>query len=223
MNKNLFIQALLKFMLGFLLVSLLLFLPAGTLHYPQAWILLAVLFIPMFLVGLILFFTNPDLLRSRLRENETERTQEIVIILSAIMFLAIFITASLSFHYQWLQFPVWVNHLGLIIFIFSYALYGEVLRENQYLSRSIEVQEHQVVVDTGLYAIVRHPMYTSTIFLFLSIPLILGSAISFCISLFYIPIFVMRIKNEEKVLSECLDGYKEYTASVKYRLFPWIW
>ncbi len=223
MDKKLFTQALIKFFSGLILVGLLLFLPAGTFKYKEGWLLIGILFVPMFIAGLVMMKKSPELLKKRLSAKEEQTEQKEVIALSGLMFLAAFITAELSFRFGWLRLPFAVSIIGAVIFLVSYALYAEVLRENAYLSRTIEVQEGQKVVDTGLYGIVRHPMYAVTVFLFLSMPLVLGSLISFLIMLFYIPIIVKRIKNEEEVLKEGLPGYKEYMEKIKYRLVPFVW
>ena len=223
MDKKLFRQALIKFGSGLLIVGLLLFLPAGTLRYPQAWLLLAILFIPMFGAGLVLMAKNPALLRRRLQAKEEEREQKTVIALSALMFAAAFVMAGLSFRWGWLMLPRWVSVVAAVVFLLAYALYGEVLRENEYLSRTVEVQEGQRVVDTGLYGVVRHPMYAATLLLFLAMPLVLGSAISFVILLGYIPLIAKRIRNEEQVLERGLKGYREYRRRVKYKVLPFIW
>lgn len=223
MNRDLFIQAVLRFFAGALIVSLLLFLPAGTLRYPQGWLLMGILFVPMFAAGLVMLKKNPELLKKRLNVKEEETEQKEVILLSAVMFLAAFVLAGLSFRFGWWMFPFPVSIIAAIVFLAAYALYAEVLRENTYLSRTIEVQKDQKVIDTGLYGIVRHPMYMATVFLFLAMPLVLGSVISFVIMLCYIPIIAKRIRNEEKVLTEGLQGYEEYKRKVKYRLVPFIW
>ena len=223
MNRNLFIQAVLRFFAGVLIVSLLLFLPAGTFRYPQGWLLMGILFVPMFAAGLVMLKKNPDLLKKRLNVKEEETEQKEVILLSAVMFLAAFVLAGLSFRFGWWMLPFPVSIIAAIVFLAAYALYAEVLRENTYLSRTIEVQEDQKVIDTGLYGIVRHPMYMATVFLFLAMPLVLGSVISFLIMLCYIPIIAKRIRNEEKVLTEGLQGYEEYRKKVKYRMIPFIW
>lgn len=223
MNKELFKQALIKFFAGLILVGLLLFLPAWTIRYPQGWLLIIILFVPMFIAGLIMMKKNPELLKKRLQAKEEESEQRTVIFLSGIMFLAAFISAGLSFRFHFLMLPWAVSIFGAILFLAAYALYAEVLRENTFLSRTIEVQEDQKVIDTGLYGIVRHPMYMATVLLFLSMPLVLGSVISFVIMLAYIPIIVKRIRNEEEVLTEGLPGYAEYMEKVKYRLLPFIW
>lgn len=223
LNKKLFIQAISKYLLGLILVSILLFIPAGTLNYWNAWLLIGVLFIPMLIAGIVLMIKNPELLRKRLNTKEKEEEQKSVILLSCLMFISGFVVAGLDYRYQWLALPKWLVIAATMIFLFAYLLYGEVLRENTYLSRTIEVQENQRVIDSGLYGIVRHPMYTSTILLFLSMPLVLGSFFSFLIFLFYPIITVKRIRNEEEVLGKSLAGYSEYKQSVKYRLIPFIW
>ena len=223
MNSKLFARGITRFSAGVILVGLLLFLPAGTFRYPQAWLLIGILFIPMFIAGLIMMKKNPGLLEKRLSVKETETEQKQVILYSGIMFLAAFIVAGLSFRFGRLMLPFTVSVIAAAVFLAAYALYAEVLRENTYLSRTIEVQEDQQVVDTGLYGIVRHPMYMVTVVLFLAMPLVLGSVISFVILLCYIPIIVKRIRNEEKVLAEGLKGYDEYMKKVRYRLIPFIW
>ena len=223
MNRKLFVQALAKFSAGLLLVMLLLFLPAGTMQYPQAWLLIGILFVPMFLAGIIMMVRNPELLKKRLNARENEPEQRVVLLFSGIMFLAAFLFAGLSFRFNWLLLPLPVSIAAAIVFLVSYALYAEVLRENTYLSRTVEVQENQKVIDTGLYGVVRHPMYMATVLLFLMMPLVLGSVISFIIMLFYIPIIAKRIRNEETVLEEGLPGYREYKERVRYRLIPFVW
>ena len=223
MDSELLISALVKYFSGLLLVILLLFLPAGTFTYWQAWLLIIILFIPMFIVGLILLKINTKKKKKRLNVKEEQKDQKIVIILSIIMFLTSFITAGLNFRFKWIILPPLVSYISAFVFLVAYSLYGEVLRENAYLSRTIEVQESQKVIDTGLYGIIRHPMYMSTLFLFLSMPLVLGSIISFVIMLFYIPIIHIRIQNEESVLEKGLEGYIEYKQRVKYKIIPYIW
>ncbi len=223
MTEKLFCQAVIKFIMGVLVVGILLFLPAGTFDYWQAWLLLAVLFIPMLSAGIVMILKSPELLRKRLNVDEKETEQKQVIALSGIMFFAAFIVAGLNFRFDWFILPAWVSYVATAIFLLSYVLYAEVLRENMYLSRTVEVQENQKVIDTGLYGIVRHPMYMATMFLFLSMPLVLGSVFSFLILLFYIPIILKRIKNEEKVLEQGLEGYSEYEKKVKYKIIPYIW
>ena len=223
MTGKLFAQALIKFILGAVLVGLLLFIPAGTFSFPNGWLFMGLLFIPMFIVGIVLMVRDPGLLEKRLDARESEGEQKKVVALSGMMFLAAFIIAGLNFRFSWIVMPSWSVLLGAVIFLGAYLMYGEVLRENSYLSRTIEVQEGQKVIDTGLYAIVRHPMYSATLFLFLSMGLVLGSPISFAILLLYIPLIVKRIRNEEKVLAEGLKGYEEYMEIVRYRLIPYIW
>lgn len=223
MKSSLFFRAIGKLLMGLALLALMLFLPAWTLHYPQAWLFLGILFIPMILVGIVLFVKSPELLEKRLDAKEEESEQRTVVALSGLMFLAAFIFAGLSFRFGWLMLPFPVSIAAAVVFLAGYAMYAEVLRENTYLSRTIEVQEDQKVIDTGLYGVVRHPMYLATVILFLSMPLILGSVISFLIMLFYIPIIAKRIRNEEQVLEEGLPGYPEYKEKVKYRLIPFLW
>ena len=223
MNAKLFVSAITKFAAGVILLGLLIFLPTGTLHYPQGWLLMGILFIPMFLAGLVMMAKNPALLRSRLNAREKQQEQSLVVKLSGLMFLVGFILAGLSFRFGWLMLPRWVSILGTVLFLLSYALYAEVLRENTWLSRTIEVQEGQQVVSTGLYGIVRHPMYAVTLVLFLSIPLVLGSVLAFIVFLAYPAIIVKRIRNEEEVLSRELTGYPEYMQKVRWRLIPFIW
>ena len=223
MTKQLFAQAIGKFLAGLILVALLLFVPAGTLHYWNAWLFLGILFIPMFGAGIVMMIRSPELLKRRLNAKEEEAEQKTVIALSGLMFLAAFIVAGLNYRFGWIHMPDWSVWAAAGVFLLAYLLYAEVLRENVWLSRTIEVQEEQQVVDTGLYGIVRHPMYAVTLLLFLSMPLVLGSPISFVILLCYIPIIAKRIKNEEKVLEEGLAGYAEYKKKVRYRLIPFIW
>lgn len=223
MERKLFIQALTKFSAGLLAFGVLLFLPAGTFRYPQGWLLTGILFVPMFAAGLVMMKKNPDLLRKRLQAKEEESEQKAVILFSGIMFLAAFIAAGLSFRFGWWMLPFGVSIAATVVFLAAYVLYAEVLRENTYLSRTVEVQENQKVIDTGLYGIVRHPMYMATVILFLAMPLVLGSVLSFLIMLCYIPIIVKRIANEEQVLEKGLPGYREYKKKVRYRLIPGIW
>lgn len=220
---KLFLQAIIKFLLGVVLVGLLVFLPAGTFNYLGGWILMGILFIPMFIAGIIMMVKNPKLLASRLNAKEKEKKQDLVVKLSGLMFIAGFVVAGLDYRYKWIELPLYVNIIGSVIFILSYILYAVVLKQNTFLSRTIEVVEEQYVIDTGLYSVVRHPMYTATIFLFLAMPLVLGSVLSFVIFMLYPIIIVLRIKNEEMVLSRELVGYKEYLTKVKYRLIPYIW
>ncbi|HQH66478.1 MAG TPA: isoprenylcysteine carboxylmethyltransferase family protein [Clostridia bacterium] len=223
MDKKLFIQAIGKFFSGIFMLSLLLLLPAGTVFYWNAWLLIGILFIPMFIVGIILMFRNPELLRKRLKVKEKETEQKSVIILGGLMFICGFIVAGLDYRYQWSVLPKWLVIVATVIFFAGYLMYAEVLRENRYLSRTVEIQESQKVIDTGLYAIVRHPMYTSTILLFLSLPLVLGSLSSFVIFLIYPLIVIKRIKNEEEVLEKGLTGYSDYKKQIKYKVIPFVW
>ena len=223
MKKNLFLEAILKFLLGVLLVGVLIFLPAGTFRYYGGWLLVGILFVSMFAAGLVLLSKNPNLLQSRLKAKETRAEQDLVVKLSGLMFIAGFVVAGLDFRFGWLTLPGWVNWVASGLFLIAYLLYAEVLRENAYLSRTIEVQEGQKVVSTGLYGIVRHPMYSATLLLFLSMPFVLGSFLSFLCFLFYPVLIIKRLKNEETLLEEELEGYKEYKEKVKYRLIPGIW
>ena len=223
MTKNLFLQAMTKFLLGVLLVGALIFLPAGTLGFFQGWLLMGVLFVPMFFAGLYMMAKDPERLKKRLNGREQEPEQRRVIRLSGLMFIAAFVLAGLSFRFSFLRFPRWVSWAGAVLFLFSYGLYGLVLRENAYLSRTIEVQQGQRVVDTGLYAIVRHPMYAATVVLFLSMPLILGSVLSLLVMGLYVPLIVRRIQNEEAVLQKGLPGYAAYQKKVPWRLLPYVW
>ena len=220
---TLFIQAILKFSLGVVLIAALLLLPAGTWAYWNAWLLMGMLFIPMFIAGLIMLWKSPNLLRSRLKAKEKEGDQEIVIRLSGLMFLCGFIVAGLDFRFGWSHLPNWLIAVASILFLLAYALYAEVLRENMWLSRTIEVQENQQVVDTGLYGIVRHPMYAATLLLFGVMPLVLASVPAFVIFLCYPLIIVRRIRNEEQFLSKELKGYADYQQRIKYRLIPYVW
>ncbi len=212
-----------KFILGLVLVGLLVFLPAGTMDFFNGWLLIAVLFVPMLIAGVVMAISSPGLLRKRLNAKEKESEQKSVVAMSGIMFIAAFVVAGLNYRYAWIVMPSWAEWSAVALLLLSYAMYAEVLRENAYLSRTIEVQEGQKVVDTGLYGIVRHPMYLATILLFLSMPLVLGSLPSFVIMLAYIPLIVKRIRNEEKVLLEGLGGYEEYCKRVKYRIIPFVW
>lgn len=223
MTKKLFYQAILKYVLGVVMIGILIFLPAGTFDYWNAWLFMGILFIPMFFAGIVMMAKNPELLRKRLNAKEKQAEQSLVVKLSGLMFLFGFVTAGLNFRFKWLVLPDWVSWAGAAIFLFSYLLYAEVLRENTYLSRTIEVQDGQKVIDTGLYGIVRHPMYTVTLLLFLSMPLVLGSMISFAIFLTYPVIIAKRIRNEETVLEKGLDGYTEYKQKVKYKIIPFVW
>lgn len=223
MTKELFYQAILKFALGVVVVGILLFLPAGTFAYRNAWLFMGILFVPMFLAGIVMMFKNPELLKKRLNAREQQAEQNLVIKLSALMFVMGFAIAGFSFRFQWIKLPDWVSWAGTALFFASYLLYAEVLRENTYLSRTVEVQKGQKVIDTGLYGIVRHPMYGATILLFLSVPLVLGSILSFAVFLTYPLIIAKRIRNEEEVLEKGLEGYDEYKRRVKYKVVPFIW
>jgi len=223
MEKGLLKEGIIKILSGIILMGALLFLPAGDLRWRDGWILMAVLFVPMFFAGVIMYFKAPDLLRSRLKAKEAQSEQKDVIRYSALMFIASFVTAGLDHRFEWTNAPEPVTWASVIVFLLAYCLFGEVLRENRYLSRTIEVQEDQTVVDTGMYGIVRHPMYSATVLLFLSMPLILGSLPAFIIMLAYILIIVKRIKNEEDVLEAELKGYSEYRKKVRYKLIPFIW
>ena len=223
MDIKLFFQAIVKFTLGVLVIGLLLFIPANTINYWNGWLFMGLLFIPMFIAGIVMMIKSPDLLRKRLNAKENENEQKLVILFSGLMFLFGFIIAGLNYRYNWIPMPNIVVIVSSILFLVAYILYAEVLRENAYLSRTIEVQENQKIVDTGLYGIVRHPMYATTILLFLTMPLILGSIISFVIFLIYPFIIVKRIKNEEEVLERELVGYSEYKKKVKYKMIPFIW
>ncbi len=223
MNTKLFFKALAKYFLGLILVTVLLFVPAGSFNYWNAWLFIGLLFIPMFIAGIVLMIKNPMLLKSRLDVKEKENEQKQVILYSGLMFLTGFIIAGLNFRFSWIIIPNIVVIISSILFIISYILYAEVLRENTYLSRTIEVQDNQKVIDTGLYGIIRHPMYAATILLFLTMPLVLGSIQSFIIFLIYPVIIGKRIKNEEKVLEKDLKGYEEYKKKVKYKVIPFVW
>jgi len=222
-NGKLFFQAVCKFLLGVVLVGALLFLPAGTLAYPGGWLLMGLLFVPMFLAGLVMLVKNPSLLESRLRGKEREKKQSIAVKLSGLMFICGFVLAGLNFRFGWHTLPRGIVIAGCVVFLAAYALYAEVLRENTYLSRTVEVQKDQKVIDTGLYGIVRHPMYSATLLLFLSMPLILGSLYAFFVFLLYPPIIIFRLLQEEAFLKRELCGYREYLHKVKYRLIPFIW
>ena len=223
MNIKLLIQAIIKYIFGVLIVGGLLFIPANSFEYWNGWLFMGLLFIPMFIAGIVLMIKNPELLRKRLNAKERENEQKRVLLFSGLMFIAGFIVAGLNYRYIWIKMPNAVIIISSILFIIAYILYAEVLRENTYLSRTIEVQENQKVIDTGLYGIVRHPMYAVTILLFLTIPLVLGSIISFIIFLIYPIIISKRIKNEEKILEKDLKGYTEYKKKVKYKVVPFVW
>lgn len=223
MNKKLFFEAITKYLMGLILVSILLFIPAGSIKYINGWLFIGLLFIPMFIAGIIMLFKNPELLKNRLNAKEKQNEQKEVLIISGIMFISGFIIAGLNYRYSWIELPNIVIIISSIIFIISYILYAEILRENTYLLRTIEVKKEQKIIDTGMYSIVRHPMYLITIFLFLTMPLILNSLYSFIIFLIYPLVIIKRINNEELVLEKELKGYTEYKKKVKYKLIPFIW
>lgn len=223
MDRNLLAQGTVKLVAGLLLMGLLLFLPAGTLRYWNAWLLLAVLFVPMLLLGAVLLVKAPDLLRKRLNHRERETEQRKVVALSGLMFLAGFVAAGLDFRYGWSCVPEWLTVTAAALFLLGYGLYAEVMRENAWLSRTVEVQEGQRVIDTGLYGMVRHPMYAASILMFLAMPVVLGSVVSLVIFLSYPVVIVFRIRNEEQVLEEGLPGYMDYQRKVRYRLIPFVW
>ncbi len=223
MTMKLFLGAITKFLLGITLVGALIFLPAGTFSYFNGWLLMGILFVPMLFAGIVMMFKNPELLKKRLNAKEKQKEQGLVVKLSGLMFLLGFIIAGLGFRFDWVTLPKGIVIGAAVIFLVAYILYAEVLRENTYLSRTIEVQENQKVIDTGLYGIVRHPMYSVTLLLFLSMPLVLGTIYSFLIFLVYPFIIAKRIKNEEEFLEKELNGYCEYKQKVKYRLIPFVW
>lgn len=223
MTRGLFCQAISKFILGAVVIGILIFLPAGTFYYWNAWLLIGILFVPMFFAGIVMMSRNPELLKKRLNAKEQQAEQNLVIKLSGLMFVTGFIIAGLNFRFEWVMIPDWISWIAAAVFLFSYVLYAEVLRENTYLSRTVEVQQGQRVIDTGLYGIVRHPMYSVTIVLFLSMPLVLGSIFSFVIFLVYPIIIAKRIENEEIVLEKGLEGYAEYKKAVKYKIIPFVW
>lgn len=220
---KLLFNAAVKFIMGLAVVGALLFIPAGTFNYPNAWLFMALLFIPMIILGLVLYFKAPELLKKRMNSTEKESEQKHIVSLSALLFLAGFIICALDFRFGWTRLPFWVTIAASVLLLISYGLYCEVMRENAYLSRTVEVQENQKVIDTGLYGIVRHPMYFAVTLLFLSFPLVLGSGVGFVVFLFQPFVLVRRIKNEEAVLEKGLEGYAEYKKKVKYRLIPFIW
>ena len=223
MTKKLFAQAIVKFLVGVLLVGLLVFLPAGTVRFPNGWLLMGILFVPMFCAGVVMMVKNPGLLEKRLSAKEKQAEQSTVVKLSGLMFVAGFVLAGLDFRFRWTALPGVVSNIAAGLFLLAYVLYAEVLRENTYLSRTVEVQENQKVIDTGLYGIVRHPMYSATVLLFLSMPLVLGSLASFAVFLVYPFLIAKRIRNEETVLAEGLEGYRDYQKKVRYRLLPFVW
>ncbi len=220
---KLIINAIIKFILGILLVGLLIFIPAGTIKYPNAWLFISLLFIPMFIFGIYLYIKKPKLLERRLNNKEKQNTQKIVILISALMFISSFIISSLDYKNKWSNIPLWVIILASIVLLIGYYLYIKVMIQNEYLLRTIEVEKEQKLIDTGLYGIVRHPMYFATLLIFLSMPLILGSLYGFYIMLIFPVILIIRIKNEEKVLLKELPGYSKYKFKVKYKLIPYIW
>ena len=220
---KLFFRALTKMMMGMLLMGLVLFLPAGTWNYPNGWLFCILLFLPMLIMGTVLFLKAPDLLEKRLNNKETEKAQVGVVVASSLLFIAAFLAAGLDFRLGWTQIPTWLVYTAAAVQLAAYGLYAEVLRENAYLSRTVEVQENQKVIDTGLYGIIRHPMYTATILLFLAMPLVLGSWVSFGIMLLYPVLILFRIRNEEKVLEAGLEGYRDYKKRVRFRLIPFLW
>ena len=223
MKTKLLISGLSKLVLGFLLIAALLFLPAGTWCYVQAWVFLALMFIPMIIMGIWLYIFQPELLAKRLNNKEKEQQQKNVVALSGLMFIVGFVLCALDYRFTWSVVPLWLTIVASILFLIGYGMYVEVMRENAYLSRTIEVQEGQQLIDTGLYGIVRHPMYTATILMFTSIPLILGSFCSLIIFAIYPLLMVLRIKNEEQVLAAGLKGYTDYQKRVKWRLLPFVW
>ena len=223
MSKKLFFEAIIKFLLGVILVGLLIFLPAGTFNYFNGWLFMGVLFIPIFIAGIVMMIKNPQLLASRLDIKEKQKEQSILIKLSGLMFIVGFILAGLDYRFQWIQVSPIVSYIASGVLVLAYILWAEVLRENKYLSRTIKVEEEQQLIDTGLYGIVRHPMYLASVILFLMMPLVLGSVVSLFVFLFYPIIIVFRIINEEEILEKELKGYIEYKKKVKYRLIPFIW
>ena len=223
MKHNLFAQALTKFLSGVVLLGALIFLPAGSFGYWQGWLLMGGLFVPMLVAGIVMLAKNPELLSKRLNAKEREKEQKAVVALSGVLFVAMFVTAGLNWRFGWLLLPGWAVWVAAGLFLLSYLLYAEVMRENTYLSRTIEVQEGQKVIDTGLYGIVRHPMYMATTILFLAMPLVLGSPISFVVMLLYLPLIARRIRNEEAVLEQGLEGYSEYKRRVRYKVLPFVW
>ena len=223
MSIKLFFEAIIKFIFGVVLVGALVFWPAGTLNFWNGWLFMGLLFIPMFIAGIVMMIKSPELLKKRLNAKEKQGEQKQVLAFSGLMFIAGFVLAGLNYRYSWIVLPKSVSIIASVLFVIAYIIYAEVLRENAYLSRTIEVQENQKVIDTGLYGIVRHPMYAATILLFLVMPLVLGSIISFLVFLVYPIIIAKRIKNEEEVLEKDLEGYSEYKKKVKYKMIPFIW
>ena len=222
-TSRLLAQGLLKMLSGMLIVALVLFLPAGSWNYFNGWLFCGLLFLPMLVLGALLLWKAPALLEKRLNTKEQEKTQMAVVAVSSLLFLAAFMAAGLDFRFGWTHVPIWLVCLAAILQLAAYGLYAEVMRENAWLSRTVEVQENQKVIDTGLYGIIRHPMYTATILLFLAMPLVLGSWVSFAIMLLYPVVIVFRIRNEEQVLETGLAGYREYKQRVRCRLLPFIW
>lgn len=223
MKASLALRASIKYLFGVVIIALLIFLPAGSLGYWQGWLFMATLFVPILVAGVVMLVKSPSLLESRLKAKEGQREQDVVVKLSGLLFVAAFVVAGFNWRYAWLVLPDWIVWSAAVVFILCYLLYAEVMRENAYLSRTIEVQEGQRVVDTGLYGVVRHPMYTATTLLFLAMPLVLASPISSLIMLLYIPLIVVRIIHEERYLKVNLEGYTEYTKRIRYRLIPYIW
>ena len=223
MKASLALRASIKYLFGVVIIALLIFLPAGSLGYWQGWLFMATLFVPILVAGVVMLVKSPSLLESRLKAKEGQREQDVVVKLSGLLFVAAFVVAGFNWRYAWLVLPDWIVWSAAVVFILCYLLYAEVMRENAYLSRIIEVQEGQRVVDTGLYGVVRHPMYTATTLLFLAMPLVLASPISSLIMLLYIPLIVVRIIHEERYLKVNLSGYVEYTKRIRYRLIPYIW
>ena len=223
MTKKLFIQAIVKYLAGVVLLGLLIFLPAGTLRFPNGWLLMGLLFVPMLLAGIAMMILDPALLEKRLNAKEQEGEQKEVIWQSGVMFIAAFVLAGLNFRFGWLSLPDWVVWAAGALFLLAYLLWGEVLRENAWLSRTVEVQEGQKVIDSGLYGVVRHPMYAASVLLFLSMPLILNSILSFLVMLAYLPLIARRIRSEERLLKKELPGYAEYMERVRFRMIPFIW
>lgn len=223
MTKELFFKAIIKYLIGVVLVGALIFIPAGTLKWINGWLFMGILFIPMLIAGIIMMFKNPKLLASRLDAKEKQKEQGLMIIFSGIMFIIGFVLAGLDFRFGWFKFPPWITYVACFIFMFAYLMWAEVLRENTFLARTIKVEENQKIVDTGLYGVIRHPMYLASILLFISMPLVLASLASLFVFMLYPILIVFRIINEEKFLEKELDGYKEYKEKVKYRLIPFIW
>lgn len=220
---KLFLEAIVKFTCGLLLVLALIFLPAGTVNYPYGWLLVGLLFVPMLIAGFVMLAKSPEFLKKRLDVKEKQATQKGVVVYAGLMFIAGFVVAGLDYRFGWSNMPQWVTIIASVLFLFSYALYAEVMRENAYLSRTIRVEEGQKVVDTGLYGIVRHPMYAVTILLFLMMPLVLGSWYALIAFAFYPVIIIVRLKDEEDLLTRELPGYEAYKEKVKYRIIPFIW